>query len=495
EKDSFKFSIDEKTRVDLDYERIIKPNLVEMAITTWGRARLDYMLKNPLLDPVQIKKRQEMILKFSQNPELLGQIRNNLEQIKEANLEIADIQKISLNKKILGLYKGIAYAPILALFVSAVDTSISLFSLGIMQAYMANSIKIPEITLLKSHGNNIKKLLSEMNSEFQGLDSWDTIQESFREDSYFETNILSYKSKLVSFFDPTGLLRTFKSFERDFDKNFDQTVRSLSTLAELDVLVSMADFYAKNSDKLVFPAVIESSRPVLSITNGHHPYLRFSSDQFSRENSINLSLDLNDHANMKIITGPNTGGKSTYLRMIGILSLMAQSGFPVPAEAMTISPMRLVSNFKEGDRTEDGKSTFESQADRISEVLHHVNSFGGHKLVLMDEILTGTSGLEQRAAEVATVEALAMNKNTLSITITHDRKLAELAKFYPEIVNFQVMLGSHDIVSGQSTTHNALEVLDARGVPKELTERARALLKFYQEQEERNSYPIVPPGR
>lgn len=86
---------------------------------------------------------------------------------------------------------------------------------------------------------------------------------------------------------------------------------------------------------------------------------------------------------------------------------------------------------------------------------------------------------------------MANRNDSLSITITHDRKLAELAEHYPQVVNFQVLLGSHDIKSGYSSTHNAIDVLNARGVPRSLTERARQLLKFYQDQQTKNSYPII----
>lgn len=488
EKDSYKFSIDQKTRNDLDFERIVKPNLVEMAVTPWGKARLDYMLGNPLLSTEQIKKRQDIILELSKRPELIAQIREKLSLMTQVSSKINFYGAVH---KTHPLFKAIDFLPFIPIALTFIDPAAAVF-IFLFQSSMSSSNLTPEISTIKEAGNETKRLFNQFNSDLKDLEIFREIKKSFDEDIYFEKELIRYKSEFFRLLDISGITVSRQILAKDFQKNFNKTMQSLSAIAELDVYVSMADLYIKNRDNLIFPNVVESKVPKLSIKNGHHPYLLFTPEMFSRENSIDLSLELTNQANLKIITGPNTGGKSTYLRMIGLLSLMAQSGFPVPAEAMSISPMRLVSNFKEGDKTEEGKSTFESQADRISEVLHHINSTGGHKLVLMDEILTGTSGLEQRAAEVATIETLANREDTIAITITHDRKLAELAQFYPQIINFQVLLGSHDIAPGRSTTHNAIEVLDARGVDKDLINRAQQLLNFYQQEESKNSYPIIP---
>jgi DNA mismatch repair ATPase MutS len=254
----------------------------------------------------------------------------------------------------------------------------------------------------------------------------------------------------------------------------------MAFMVDLEAMYAFAKYYRTYRAQLKFPRILEPNQRRFMIREGHHPYLIFNPESESAANSVEfMALGGIDGDTTKILTGPNTGGKTTFLRMIGNLGIMAQVGLPIPVEDAELSPMTYWANFAAvNDTVANGQSTFFGQARRTGEIASTLEANPEQPaMVLMDEILVGTSAGEHQAAEQAVLEALHQNPMTLSVLATHDRSISGLAEKLPSVGNLQVSLNGHRIVAGPSEVFNAFQVMQEAGVPDAIVLRALEIFK------------------
>ncbi len=246
----------------------------------------------------------------------------------------------------------------------------------------------------------------------------------------------------------------------------------LSALAELEALGSLACFSAEQPVACYPQPMSETG---LTIKEGRHPLIL---EQDVTANSIGLTPDKRTW----IITGPNAAGKSTFLRMVGVNVLLAQTGAAVPAAQMAWSPVRLVTDVRIRDDLARNESYFLSEVRRLRRLV-----LDGEKdtplLGLIDEPFRGTNSQERTAAGLALVEHLTASPN-LFLIATHEELLAQIAARTASAANYHFQEHLHEggvafdyqLRPGPATTRTALRILEQEGYPKTLLERARGLM-------------------
>ena len=249
-------------------------------------------------------------------------------------------------------------------------------------------------------------------------------------------------------------------------------LNGLSAMAELEALCSLACFSAEQS-VACYPQ--PAGKTSLTIQDGCHPLL-LAQDAVS--NDVHLASDQRTW----VITGPNAAGKSTFLRMVGVNVLLAQTGAAVPAAEMTWSPVRLITDVRIRDDLAKNESYFLSEVRRLRRLV-----LDGEKdtpiLGLIDEPFRGTNSQERTAAGLALVEHLTASPN-LFLIATHEELLAQVAAHTGSARNYHFQEHLQDggvrfdyrLRPGPATTRTALRILEQEGYPKALLERARGLM-------------------
>ena len=250
-------------------------------------------------------------------------------------------------------------------------------------------------------------------------------------------------------------------------------------LAEIDVYLSLAEVAARNN--YCRPSLNEGD--TIHIVAGRHPVVeQAQSDIPFIPNDTNLS---NSDAQIGIITGPNMAGKSTYLRQVALITLLAQVGSYVPAEAASIGIVdRIFTRIGAQDDLATGQSTFMVEMVETANILHHATP---RSLVILDEIGRGTSTYDGLAIARAIVEYLHNNKRSGARTLfaTHYHELIEVAQMLPRVHCLNVAVTEEagrivflrKIVPGGADRSYGVHVAQLAGIPRPVIHRAEEILE------------------
>lgn len=245
---------------------------------------------------------------------------------------------------------------------------------------------------------------------------------------------------------------------------------SASALAELDVLVNLAE----RAETLNYCCPTFSDKPGIRISEGRHPVV----EQVLKEPFIANPLQLAPQRRMLIITGPNMGGKSTYMRQTALIALLAYIGSYVPAQKVEIGPIdRIFTRVGAADDLASGRSTFMVEMTETANILHNATE---HSLVLMDEIGRGTSTYDGLSLAWACAENLANKIKALTLFATHYFELTQLPEKMEGVANVHLdalehgdtIAFMHSVQDGAASKSYGLAVAALAGVPKEVIKRA-----------------------
>jgi DNA mismatch repair protein MutS len=248
-------------------------------------------------------------------------------------------------------------------------------------------------------------------------------------------------------------------------------------LALLDVLAALAEVAAREG--YTRPAL--SDDYTLDITSGRHPVVE---RMMPRDKFIPNDVRLTDEARLIILTGPNMAGKSTILRQVGLIVLLAQIGSFVPASSARIGLVdRVFTRVGASDNLVRGQSTFMVEMAETSAILHSATS---RSLVLLDEIGRGTSTYDGVSIAWAVSEHLHDRTRCKTIFATHYHELTQLAQDLSAVRNFNVavrevnddVLFLHRLQPGGADRSYGIEVGRLAGLPAPVLDRARAVLKL-----------------
>ncbi|HVB75924.1 MAG TPA: DNA mismatch repair protein MutS [Ktedonobacteraceae bacterium] len=249
-------------------------------------------------------------------------------------------------------------------------------------------------------------------------------------------------------------------------------------LAEIDVYLSLASVAAQRN--YCRPTLNDGD--TIHIVAGRHPVIEQSQAETPFiPNDVELS---NRQAQIMIITGPNMAGKSTYLRQVALIVLMAQIGSYVPAEAATIGIVdRIFTRIGAQDDLATGQSTFMVEMVETANILHHATP---RSLVILDEIGRGTSTYDGLSIARAVVEYLHNNKRCGARTLfaTHYHELVEVAKSLPRVRCMNVAVTEedgkvvflHKIIPGGADKSYGVHVAQLAGIPRPVIHRAEEIL-------------------
>lgn len=251
--------------------------------------------------------------------------------------------------------------------------------------------------------------------------------------------------------------------------------QSAAALAELDVLTNLAE----RADTLNYVCPTLSDKPGIQIDGGRHPVV----EQVLSDPFISNPLTLSPQRRMLIITGPNMGGKSTYMRQAALIVLMAHIGSFVPAERATIGPVdRIFTRIGAADDLASGRSTFMVEMTETANILHNATE---HSLVLMDEIGRGTSTYDGLSLAWACAENLANRIKAMTLFATHYFELTNLPDKMEGVANVHLdalehgdtIAFMHSVQDGAASKSYGLAVAALAGLPKDVVRRARQKLK------------------
>ena len=271
--------------------------------------------------------------------------------------------------------------------------------------------------------------------------------------------------------------------------------RCAAALSELDVLVCFAD-RARELD-WSRPRLVDDT--VLRIERGRHPVVEAVRDDPFEPNDLDLHAD----RRMLVITGPNMGGKSTYMRQNALIVLLAHIGSFVPATTATLGPIdRILTRIGAGDDLARGQSTFMVEMSETSYILHHATP---QSLVLMDEIGRGTSTYDGLALAEACAKHLAHANRCWTLFATHYFELTALAEAGSGIANVHLdavehhdkqggdtLVFMHAVKDGPADRSFGLQVAALAGLPKAVVREARGRLAEL-EQRRDTPAPVLTP--
>jgi DNA mismatch repair protein MutS len=258
-------------------------------------------------------------------------------------------------------------------------------------------------------------------------------------------------------------------------RQLEPLARCAGGIAELDVLAN----FAARARTLDLNCPQLDDRPGIHIEAGRHLVV----EQMLDAPFIANDTSLDDSRRMQIITGPNMGGKSTYMRQTALIVLLAHIGSFVPAAAATLGPVdRIFSRIGAADDLAGGRSTFMVEMTETANILHNATR---HSLVLMDEIGRGTSTYDGLALAWACAVDLATRVQAYTLFATHYFELTQLPELHPGIVNVHLDATEHEdrivflhaLRAGAADRSYGLHVAALAGVPAPVIRQARARLQ------------------
>lgn len=271
--------------------------------------------------------------------------------------------------------------------------------------------------------------------------------------------------------------RLYAQLMRTLAENIEALKQIASSIALLDCLLSFATVAKEN--RYACPKIVDSGEP-LRITDGRHPVV----EAISKERFVpNDTLLDNGENRCAIITGPNMAGKSTYMRQVALIVIMAHVGAFVPAKAAEI-PLtdRIFTRVGASDNLIFDQSTFMVEMTEVATILLHATK---DSLLVLDEVGRGTSTYDGLSIAWSVIEFLAKNVRAKTLFSTHYHELTELENTLEGVKNYKVTVKElngavvflRKIARGGAHRSFGIEVAAIAGVPKEVTARAKAILK------------------
>jgi DNA mismatch repair protein MutS len=258
-----------------------------------------------------------------------------------------------------------------------------------------------------------------------------------------------------------------------------QLQRIAAAIAELDVLAT----FAERAATLNFCAPQFGDDAQIEIKQGRHPVVEAQVEQFTPNDCT-----LNDARRMLLITGPNMGGKSTYMRQVAIIALLAHVGCFVPAEAAMLGEIdQIFTRIGASDDLASGRSTFMVEMTEAANILHNATE---KSLVLVDEIGRGTSTFDGLALAYAIARHLLENNRSYTLFATHYFELTRLAEEFAQLANVHLaavehqhsIVFLHSVNEGAASQSYGLQVAALAGVPNGVIRSAKKQLVRLEQQ-------------
>lgn len=297
-----------------------------------------------------------------------------------------------------------------------------------------------------------------------------------------EEKILTANDKLIKL-----EIEVFKSVVEKIAESKLLISKVCEVVAELDIFSSLGKLAReKNYSK---PIIANS----VKIVEGRHPVIEEIVPEF-----IPNTFEITNGKTINLITGPNMSGKSTFIRQVALIYLMAQIGSFVPAKEFSYVPVdKIYSRVGASDNLSRGESTFMVEMVETANILNNATK---NSLVILDEVGRGTSTYDGVAIAWSIVEFLSEKIKPLTLFATHYHELTDMEKLKDNIKNLSVdvyddgkeIVFTHKIVEGKANKSYGIHVAEMAGVPKEVVKRAKEILNKFEAQPKAKNAPAKP---
>ncbi len=349
---------------------------------------------------------------------------------------------------------------------------------------------------------------------------YDRKQTLVNAERFTSTELMEHEQKVLSAEDRMLEIerRLYSEIRESIAREATRLRGTAQAIAQLDVLVNLARIAARrNYTRPEFTETglplkdvqdigsrtgpkqtAETPRGVLIIAGGRHPVIEKLLEERG-ERFVPNDLYLDDAKQfLLLITGPNMGGKSTYLRQVALISILAQMGSFVPAAQAKLPIVdRIFTRIGASDNLSRGRSTFLVEMSEVAAILSTATSAS---LVLLDEVGRGTSTFDGLSIAWAVVEALHSGARPRTLFATHYHELTELEQLLPGVQNVHVSVqesGSEIVFlrrvePGSANKSYGIEVARLAGLPRDVIARAREILKRHEQKEEKLTEELSP---
>ncbi|MCL0078640.1 DNA mismatch repair protein MutS, partial [Dehalococcoidia bacterium] len=316
---------------------------------------------------------------------------------------------------------------------------------------------------------------------------------------FFTPELKEYESLILNAAERIGELETslFRQVCRQIAAWAERILGTADALAHIDVFAAFAEVAVRNS--YVRPQL--TNEDAIRISGGRHPVVEQAlAEAGFVPNDTHLS---NSDAQLIVLTGPNMAGKSTYLRQVALIVLLAQIGSFVPADSAAIGLVdRIFTRVGLMDDLATGRSTFMIEMTETANILNNATP---RSLIILDEIGRGTSTYDGLSIAQAVVEYIHNNPGLGAKTLfaTHYHEMVELASFLPRVRNFNVAVAEEGgrvvflrrIIPGGADRSYGIHVARLAGLPKSVLHRAQEVLSGLEEDAERKGSPRTSMAR
>jgi len=510
---------------------------IDSSVTPMGGRLLREWLLSPLCEVDAIRSRQGAVAELVENVFMREEIRDELGRVHDLERLIAKVSTARANARDLNsIGSSLTSVPLLeaqlesATSAALTEIAAQLDPLEELNARIAKTIVDDPPVIIKD-GGVIRPGISEELDELREIaGAGKTWMAKFQASEIERTGLVGLKIGFNSVFGyylevPRGQVarvpetyirkqtikageryitpelkeyetKVLQAEERSRDLEYDLFVDLREAVAEaagriLDTAQAIAtlDVYAglaESAGKYQYVAPIVNDEGAIHIVEGRHPVIERSDscDAFVPNDAI---LD-HENAKLTILTGPNMAGKSTYIRQVAVICLLAQVGSFVPAQAATIGICdRIFTRVGAGDDISRGASTFMVEMVEIANI---VNNATPRSLVVLDEVGRGTSTFDGLALAWAIAEHIHTTVGARTIFATHYHQLTELAARLPDVANLNVAVREmgeeivflHKIVAGGTDRSYGIHVARLAGVPTGLLTRAQEILHHLEEE-------------
>jgi DNA mismatch repair protein MutS len=509
-------------------------SVINFCSTAMGHRELNRWIQKPLRDQGRVRQRHHAVASLIDNHEFetmaeclteIGDIERILARVALLSARPRDLSTLASTLQMLPvLQQQLAQldSPLLQELAQAIGTHpevVALLDAAIideppMLIRDGGVIKTgfdPELDNLRALSANADQFLVDLESQEQQKTGINSLKVAYNRVHGFYIEVSKSQSEAV----PTEYVRrqTLKAVERYItpelkafeDKVLSARERSLTrekylyeallqqlgedlaglqqcalALAQLDVLTC----FAIGADRHDWSAPALTDARVLDIEAGKHPVV----EQVLEQTFIANDLHLDDRTSMLLITGPNMGGKSTYMRQTALIVILAYMGSYVPARKALLGPIdQVFTRIGASDDLSSGRSTFMVEMTEAANIL---NNASPNSLVLMDEIGRGTSTFDGLALAWACADHLAQKSGAFTLFATHYFELTQLPEQYSNIANVHLdavehgddIIFMHSVKPGPANQSYGLQVARLAGIPAQTIQLARQKLHLLEQQ-------------
>ena len=510
---------------------------LDNTITPMGARKLRDWVLHPLIDLAQIKSRQNFVATLIEQPALVETLKQNLAKIKDIERTLSRLTKDGSSnanaRDLIVLKQALEVIPTFKQHLCQLTSSqllnsllVNIHELPSLCSQLSLAIVDEPPATIKDGGMfapGFNAELDELNTlsqeSKQWLNNW-LLEEKERSGieslkikynnvfGYFIEVTKTHLAKVPEHYIRKQTLSNVERFITDELKTMEDKILSASerakqlelelfeqlrqqvkletislqstadTIAIIDVLMSFAE--QAQAFNYCCPQLDDST--VLMIENGRHPVIEVAlskNDEFFIANDISLDEQAQ---RLMLLTGPNMAGKSTYIRQIALITIMAQLGSYVPASSAHIGLVnKIFCRVGASDNLAQGQSTFMVEMSETALITNHADH---RSLVLLDEIGRGTATFDGLSIAWSVAEHLRSQTNARTLFATHYHELTQLSSQLPGVFNAQVTVKEHDnqilflrkVISGSANRSYGIEVARMAGLPDSVIKRSKQLL-------------------